>query len=115
MLKWWSMSVPTASFVFPPIRKSADFYFQESNILFRLSGISPFAGDDVMETYANIGMVDYDFDCEEFDEISETAIDFIEKLLVRSPKLVYYLSCLTLFSRMRVTLLSQNTIHDSNQ
>jgi len=51
-----------------------------------LSGISPFAGDDVMETYSNIGMVDYDFDCEEFDEISDTAIDFIERLLVRSVK-----------------------------
>ena len=53
---------------------------------FRLSGISPFAGDDVMETYANIGMVEYDFDCEEFDDISDAAIDFIEKLLLRDPK-----------------------------
>ena len=68
-----------------------------------------------METYANIGMVDYDFDCEEFDEISETAIDFIEKLLVRSPKLVPYLFCLTLFPEMPFTLLSQSVIHDSSQ
>ncbi|XP_057294270.1 death-associated protein kinase related-like [Hydractinia symbiolongicarpus] len=51
-----------------------------------LSGISPFAGDDVMETYSNIGMVEYDFDCEEFDDISDDAIDFIEKLLIRQPK-----------------------------
>jgi hypothetical protein len=53
---------------------------------YRLSGISPFAGDDVMETYSNIGMCDYDFDCEEFDEISDAATDFIERLLVRKPK-----------------------------
>ena len=51
----------------------------------RLSGISPFAGDDVMETYSNIGLVDYDFDCEEFDECSDAAVDFIEKLLLRKP------------------------------
>ena len=54
-------------------------------LCFRLSGISPFAGDDVMETYANIGQCDYDFDCEEFDECSDAAIDFIERLLVRKP------------------------------
>ncbi|XP_002158536.2 serine/threonine-protein kinase dst1 [Hydra vulgaris] len=51
-----------------------------------LSGISPFAGDDVMETYANIGMVEYDFDCEEFDDVSDLAMNFIEKLLERRPK-----------------------------
>jgi len=50
-----------------------------------LSGISPFAGDDVMETYSYIGSVEYDFDCEEFDEISDEAINFIEKLLLRKP------------------------------
>ena len=64
----------------------------EKNILlmllrdyFRLSGISPFAGDDVMETYSYIGSVEYDFECEEFSEISDEAIDFIEKLLLRRP------------------------------
>lgn len=52
----------------------------------RLSGISPFAGDDVMETYGNISNVDFDFDAEEFDDISDEAKDFIECLLVKDPK-----------------------------
>lgn len=53
---------------------------------FRLSGISPFAGDDVMETYGNIANVDFDFDAEEFDDISDEAKDFIESLLIKDPK-----------------------------
>ena len=38
-----------------------------------LSGFSPFMGDNDAETYANISGVTFDFDCEEFDQISEDA------------------------------------------
>ena len=38
-----------------------------------LSGFSPFMGDNDAETYANISAVTFDFDCEEFDQISEDA------------------------------------------
>ena len=38
-----------------------------------LSGFSPFMGDTDAETYANISAVTFDFDCEEFDQISEDA------------------------------------------
>ena len=38
-----------------------------------------------METYANIANVDFDFDAEEFDDISDEAKDFIESLLIKDP------------------------------
>ena len=52
----------------------------------RLSGLSPFAGDTEAETLSNITMAQYDFDAPEFDDISDTAKDFIDKLLVQQPK-----------------------------
>lgn len=47
-----------------------------------LSGLSPFMGDHDGETMTNILKVEYDFDDECFDEISDLAKDFIEKLLL---------------------------------
>ncbi|XP_014671846.1 PREDICTED: myosin light chain kinase 2, skeletal/cardiac muscle-like [Priapulus caudatus] len=47
-----------------------------------LSGLSPFMGDNDGETFGNISMVEYDFDDESFDEVSDDARDFIDKLLV---------------------------------
>ena len=38
-----------------------------------LSGFSPFMGDTDAETYTNISSVTFDFDCEEFDAISDNA------------------------------------------
>ena len=38
-----------------------------------LSGFSPFMGDNDAETYINISSVTFDYDCEEFDEISDNA------------------------------------------
>ena len=53
---------------------------------FRLSGSSPFLGDTQQETYSNISHVDYDFEDEVFDNISETAKEFISKLLVKKSR-----------------------------
>lgn len=39
-------------------------------------------GDNDGETFGNISMVSYDFDDESFEEVSEEAKDFIDKLLV---------------------------------
>merc|ERR1719430_89348 len=50
-----------------------------------LSGLSPFMGDTDAETYSNITSLTYDFDCEEFDEISEEAKEFISCLLEEKP------------------------------
>jgi len=48
-----------------------------------LSGFSPFMGDNDAETLANVTSAEWDFEVEEFDEISDTAKNFIEYLLVR--------------------------------
>ncbi|XP_049937668.1 myosin light chain kinase, smooth muscle-like [Schistocerca serialis cubense] len=48
-----------------------------------LSGLSPFMGDTDVETMANVTIAKYDFDDEAFNEISDDAKDFIEKLLVK--------------------------------
>ena len=52
-------------------------------LLRRLSGLSPFMGDNDAETFANITRADYDFDDEAFDAISQDAKDFISALLVK--------------------------------
>lgn len=46
-----------------------------------MTGLSPFAGNDKFETFANITRGDYDFDDEAFDAISQDAMDFISALL----------------------------------
>ncbi|XP_044756133.1 myosin light chain kinase, smooth muscle isoform X2 [Coccinella septempunctata] len=48
-----------------------------------LSGLSPFMGANDPQTMANVTIAKYDFDDEAFNEISETAKDFIRKLLVK--------------------------------
>lgn len=53
--------------------------------LFRLSGLSPFLGDDDSETECSIQTCEWDYDCIEFDHVSEEAKDFISNLLVRDP------------------------------
>jgi myosin-light-chain kinase len=51
-----------------------------------LSGLSPFMGDNDCDTYNNISKVEYDFDDESFEQISDEAKDFISKLLVKEVK-----------------------------
>ncbi|KAG8186256.1 hypothetical protein JTE90_004232 [Oedothorax gibbosus] len=48
-----------------------------------LSGLSPFMGDNDMETMANVTKAEYDFNDESFDNISDVAKDFIAKLLIK--------------------------------
>lgn len=49
----------------------------------RLSGLSPFLGDNDAETLANVTSGEYDFDEEPFKDISENAKDFICRLLIK--------------------------------
>ncbi|KAM9364137.1 uncharacterized protein mylk4b [Pholidichthys leucotaenia] len=49
-----------------------------------LSGLSPFLGDDDNETLNNILACQWNFEEEEFKDISEQAKDFITRLLVKS-------------------------------
>lgn len=48
-----------------------------------LSGLSPFMGNNDIETMANVTKATYDFDDKAFEPISDLAKDFISKLLVR--------------------------------
>ncbi|KRT78962.1 protein kinase, partial [Oryctes borbonicus] len=48
-----------------------------------LSGLSPFMGHTDIETMANVTIAKYDFDDEAFDDISDNAKDFIQKLLIK--------------------------------
>ncbi|KAM6209596.1 LOW QUALITY PROTEIN: myosin light chain kinase family member 4 [Sarcoramphus papa] len=48
-----------------------------------LSGLSPFLGDDDNETLNNILSCSWDFEDEEFQDVSDQAKDFISKLLIK--------------------------------
>jgi myosin-light-chain kinase len=50
--------------------------------IFRLSGISPFLGENNAHTYNNVTRGEWSFDEEAFEEISQLARDFISKLIV---------------------------------
>lgn len=52
--------------------------------LCRLSGLSPFAGDNDIETLKNVKACDWDFDEEAFRDVSEEGKDFIKRLLVKN-------------------------------
>ena len=58
---------------------------EKTPFFFRLSGCSPFLGEDNQETYEAIVQVDYEFDDESFEQISNHAKDFISSLLVKQP------------------------------
>lgn len=49
----------------------------------RLSGLSPFMGDNDAETFSNITRAEFDFDDDAFDAITDDAKDFIQSLLVK--------------------------------
>ena len=45
-------------------------------------------GDTDLETMANVTIAEYDYEDEAFDNISEAARDFIDRLLVKDQKYV---------------------------
>lgn len=49
----------------------------------RLSGLSPFAGENDIETLKNVKACDWDFDEEAFASVSDEGKDFIKRLLVK--------------------------------
>lgn len=55
-------------------------------IVFRLSGLMPFSGDDDHQTLIKVAKADWDFDDECFDDLSHDAMEFIECLLVKEPR-----------------------------
>ncbi|KAG9345357.1 hypothetical protein JZ751_009904, partial [Albula glossodonta] len=67
---------------YEPLSISADMW---------LSGMSPFQGDTDEETLRNIVEMKYEFEDQYFEQTSAMAKDFIQKLLLKDPKFVYYL------------------------
>ena len=60
------------------------FLFVTLVVAFRLSGLSPFAGENDIETLKNVKACDWDFDEEAFANVSEEGKDFIRRLLVKN-------------------------------
>ncbi|TNN12301.1 Myosin light chain kinase, smooth muscle isoform 1 [Schistosoma japonicum] len=71
---------------YEPISPAADMWSLGVICYVMLSGLSPFMGESQGETLANIIRVKYNFDYAEFAEISNDAMDFIRKLLVKDPR-----------------------------
>lgn len=86
------ISTGTAEFAAPEIveREPVGFYTDMwalgvlSYVL--LSGLSPFAGDNDVDTLKNVKNCDWDFDEDSFRGISEEGKDFIRRLLLKNPE-----------------------------
>jgi len=55
-----------------------------------LSGLSPFAGENDVETLKNVKACDWDFDEDTFNIVSDEGKDFIRRLLIKNKELVKY-------------------------
>ncbi|XP_059156398.1 twitchin-like isoform X4 [Physella acuta] len=86
------VTTATAEFASPEIvdREPVGFYTDMWAIgvlaYVLLSGLSPFAGEDDLETLQNVKRCDWDFDEEAFSSVSPEAKDFIKNLLQKEPK-----------------------------
>ncbi|XP_067000402.2 myosin light chain kinase family member 4 [Anabrus simplex] len=75
--------VPPEVIAREPVGTDCDMWAVGVVAFILLSGLSPFLGDDDADTFANVVKLDYDFQDEAFDGVSEDAKDFISRLLVR--------------------------------
>lgn len=64
------------------------------NLCPRLSGESPFQGNNDAETLALVTAASFEFDQESFEDISDQAKDFISSLLKKDRRLVCFSSLL---------------------
>ena len=71
---------------YEPVSAASDMWSVGVVCYVLLSGLSPFMGESDVETFANITGLNYDFDDEAFEHISEDAKDFIHKLLVKDQR-----------------------------
>lgn len=60
-----------------------------------ISGLSPFMGENDIETMSNVTIAKYDFEDECFAGISPECLDFIAKLLVKDLRCVSLISLCT--------------------
>ncbi|ERL85176.1 hypothetical protein D910_02598 [Dendroctonus ponderosae] len=84
------ISTGTAEFAAPEIveREPVGFYTDMWAVgvlaYVLLSGLSPFAGENDIETLKNVKACDWDFDEEAFTNVSEEGKDFIRRLLLKN-------------------------------
>jgi serine/threonine protein kinase/predicted phage tail protein len=84
------ISTGTAEFAAPEIveREPVGFYTDMWAVgvlaYVLLSGLSPFAGENDIETLKNVKACDWDFDEEAFGNVSEEGKDFIRRLLLKN-------------------------------
>lgn len=57
--------------------------------MYRLSGLSPFAGESDIDTLRNVKACDWDFDDDAFANVSAEGKDFIKNLLTKNREFVY--------------------------
>jgi len=60
------------------------YYLFNNNFLCSLSGLSPFAGENDVETLKNVKACDWDFDEDTFNIVSDEGKDFIRRLLIKN-------------------------------
>lgn len=68
---------------------SSTYFLSLFLVVFSVSGLSPFMGDNDNETLSNVTSATWDFEDEAFDEISDEAKDFISNLLKKDMKWVH--------------------------
>ena len=73
---------------YEPLTTRSDMWSAGILTYMLLSGYSPYAGDDKMETFSNISHAQLDFPDDWFAHVSAQARDFISRLLVRAPRYV---------------------------
>lgn len=71
---------------YDPISMATDMWSIGVLTYVMLTGISPFLGDNKQETFLNISQMNLSYSEEEFDAVSESAVDFIKTLLVKKPE-----------------------------
>ncbi|KAM3929832.1 serine/threonine-protein kinase 17A [Leptodactylus fuscus] len=70
---------------YEPISTATDMWSIGVLAYIMLTGTSPFLGDDKQHTFLNISQLNISF-TEDFEGVSEPAVDFMKKLLVREPE-----------------------------
>ncbi|XP_035249445.1 serine/threonine-protein kinase 17B [Anguilla anguilla] len=71
---------------YEPITTATDLWSVGVIAYMLVVGESPFVGEDKQETFLNVSQVNVDYCKEAFSQVSELAVDFIRKLLVKSPE-----------------------------
>uniref|UniRef100_A0AAR2KGR9 Protein kinase domain-containing protein n=1 Tax=Pygocentrus nattereri TaxID=42514 RepID=A0AAR2KGR9_PYGNA len=71
---------------YEPITTASDLWSVGVITYMLITGESPFAGEDKQQTFLNVSQVNVDYSKEAFSRVSELAVHFIRKLLVKAPE-----------------------------